>query len=186
MPPGQIIFDGLWHCTCPFTSGYLARTPFSKAARAVKILGQLSNRPSRRAYTRIHAKRLVPAQQPQCAVGQIHDRRWAHDKTFFWQALPQAQENSIARELSTRDLYEELRKLSTKGEYSRVRDLVETLVTEHGEKPNIRLYHALILANANHHHGSPAEVKRLLQEMAEEGIALDSAIYHAALRVRNP
>ena len=79
--------------------------------------------------------------------------------------------------------YEELRRASTVGDYPRVREVLRTLVRMRGEKPNRRMYQSLLLANTNPHHGSPAEVSRIINEMAEEGIALDSAAYHAVLKV---
>lgn len=57
-----------------------------------------------------------------------------------------------------------------------------TLVRQHGEKPNQRLYHALVLANADHDHGSPREVSALLQEMVDLDINPDAATLHAALK----
>ena len=73
--------------------------------------------------------------------------------------------------------------MARKADYLKVQALVKYLVQECREKPNTRLYDALILANANAEYGSPAEVTTLMQEMAEEGITPDSATYHAILRV---
>lgn len=80
-------------------------------------------------------------------------------------------------------LYRELEYASLRGDYLRVSTLVEALVKERGEEPNLPLYLALILANTNPQHGSPAEVKGLLEEMGAEGLIPDSSIYHAILKV---
>lgn len=80
-------------------------------------------------------------------------------------------------------LYRELEDASLKGDYLRVRILVEALVKERGEEPNLPLYLGLILANTSPQHGSPAEVKDLLEEMGAEGLIPDSSIYHATLKV---
>ena len=70
-----------------------------------------------------------------------------------------------------------------KGNYTSTRDIVSILVKERGQKPNLRLYDALLLANMDHQDGSAGEVARLLDEIAVEGLTPDSATYHAALKV---
>lgn len=80
-------------------------------------------------------------------------------------------------------MYENLRHVSRKADYKHVQALVKYLVVERGERPNTRIYDALILANANAEYGSVSEVTQILHEMAVEGITPDSATYHAALRV---
>ena len=70
-----------------------------------------------------------------------------------------------------------------KGNYSDTRDIVSILVKERGQKPNLRLYDALLLANMDNRDGSAGEVAKILDEIALEGLTPDSATYHAALKV---
>ena len=70
-----------------------------------------------------------------------------------------------------------------KGNYSTTREIVSILVKERGQKPNLRLYDALLLANMDNGDGSAREVGRILDEIAVEGLTPDSATYHAALKV---
>lgn len=70
-----------------------------------------------------------------------------------------------------------------KGDYTHIRDVVKILVKERAQKPNLRLYDALLLANTDHQSGSAGEVARILNEIGMEGLVPDSATYHAALRV---
>ena len=86
-------------------------------------------------------------------------------------------------DLTTEAAHEELRRAANAGDYVRVQALVKILVGQRNEQPSPRLYLALLLANTNLQHGSPAEVKRLLLEMKYEGFAPDSSTYHAALKV---
>ena len=86
-------------------------------------------------------------------------------------------------ELTNEAAYKELRRASHAGNYSRVQMLAKMLMKERGEKPSPELYLALILANTDPQHGSPAEVARLLQEMVNDRLTPDSSSYHAALRV---
>lgn len=93
------------------------------------------------------------------------------------------QKGYVSPGLGISALYNELQHAALKGDFIRTHVLVEALVKERGEEPNIHLYLALILANTSTTHGSPAEVKRLLDEMENEGLVPDSAIYHAVLKV---
>ena len=79
--------------------------------------------------------------------------------------------------------YQELRRVALDGNGPLVQQMVQTLVQGRGEKPNARIYEALLLANADEDHGSAAEAARLLDEMTSQGIVAESFIYHAVLRV---
>ncbi|CAD6592844.1 MAG: hypothetical protein ASARMPREDX12_006525 [Alectoria sarmentosa] len=87
------------------------------------------------------------------------------------------------RDLDIASVYQELRRSTLEVNYARIRDVVRLLVEERGQKPNLRLYDALLLANTDNQYGSAAEVARILDEIAVEGLTPDSATYHAALRV---
>lgn len=80
--------------------------------------------------------------------------------------------------------YEDLRKAGTAGDYVRVYDVLKTLIQDRGEQPSRRHYQAMLLANTNAQHGSPAEVARILQQMEDDGLTLDSAAYHAIVKVK--
>lgn len=64
-----------------------------------------------------------------------------------------------------------------------VQALLDLLVRERQEAPSPQLYLALILANTSPQHGSLEEVSKLLQEIEQSGTLLDSAMYHAVLKV---
>ncbi|KAL8807707.1 MAG: hypothetical protein Q9182_000518 [Xanthomendoza sp. 2 TL-2023] len=86
-------------------------------------------------------------------------------------------------ELLDEELYEELRRAGTAGDYHRIREVLRILIQERGVKPDRRHYQALLLANINAQHGSPVEVARVLEDMEDEGIVLDSAAYHTIIKV---
>lgn len=81
--------------------------------------------------------------------------------------------------------YQKLRQIALGANYRQTQECVQILVEERGEKPNLRLYEALLLANADHEHGSALEVARILEEIKNEGLTPDSGTYHAILRVNN-
>ncbi|KAL9004319.1 MAG: hypothetical protein Q9188_002861 [Gyalolechia gomerana] len=85
-------------------------------------------------------------------------------------------------ELTEEEIYAEMRRASTAGDYPRIREVLKIMIQDRGEKPNRRHFQALLLANISPEHGSAAEVVRILQEMEDESIMLDSALYHAILR----
>ncbi|KAI4286070.1 MAG: hypothetical protein L6R38_000187 [Xanthoria sp. 2 TBL-2021] len=86
-------------------------------------------------------------------------------------------------ELNDEELYDELRRASSTGDYPRIREVLRILIRERGVQPDRRHYQALLLANANPQHGSPVEVTRIIEEMEDSAITLDSAAYHAILKV---
>jgi len=96
----------------------------------------------------------------------------------------QLRDQDYMRKLDIRTAYQTLRQTALGGRYSQTQACANILVKERGEKPNLRLYDALLLANADPEYGSASEVARLLEELAGEGLTPDSATFHAALRVR--
>ncbi|KAL8942789.1 MAG: hypothetical protein Q9216_001474 [Gyalolechia sp. 2 TL-2023] len=86
-------------------------------------------------------------------------------------------------DLTEEEIYEEMRRASTAGDYPRVREVLRIIIQDRGEKPNQRHFQASILANISPEHGSATNVIQILQEMEDESITLDSASYHAILRV---
>lgn len=87
------------------------------------------------------------------------------------------------RELEIETAYQKLRQIALEGNYSQIQACVNIMLTVRGEKPNARLYDALLLANMDNEYGSASEISNLLEEMANGGITPNSATYHAVLRV---
>lgn len=114
---------------------------------------------------------------------KVHNyaRRYVHQKTVF--GALELRDQGYMRTLDIETVYHKLRQIALNGGHSQIQACVSILLTERGEKPNVRLYDALLLANVDHEYGSAHEVCKLLEEMATEGIAPDSATYHAALKV---
>lgn len=80
-------------------------------------------------------------------------------------------------------LYEMLRRSAGLGRTDEVAMIVEELVAERQEPPNLRIYAAMIISNVNSEYGSAADVERILAEMDAEGLTPDASCYHNALRV---
>lgn len=61
--------------------------------------------------------------------------------------------------------------------------ILRILIRDRHVNPNVRHYRALIIANADPEYGSSEHVRSLLDEMEENGIAVDSGTLHGALQV---
>ncbi|CAJ2501843.1 Uu.00g046960.m01.CDS01 [Anthostomella pinea] len=86
--------------------------------------------------------------------------------------------------IPTTTIYAALQELpQVEGTYHSIVKLVEYLVQERDQKPNVRLYECLIRANIDKNHGSAEVAGRLLQEMILYKIAATPQIYQALLEV---
>ena len=170
MPSGRRPTDVLWQFLCPIASQeprkYLTRCP------------KLQLRP-------IHAQHFPnrpwirpPSLLPSVVLQAQRCKHWIPDLV-----AQHVREQGRMRALDITFAYQELRKVALKGDYAQIRNCVIILVKERGQKPNLRLYDALLLANTDTRYGSAGEVARILSAIAAEGLAPDSATYHAALRV---
>ena len=183
MTSATIAIDGLWHCLCPsFSLGTLAKA--SRISRPINALFRQCSTSSTATRQQIYGGQRPHHPQIQSSLNKqlanIDNARCLHDwSDERYKPLGKSRLDG----LTTRQAYEELRRASIHGDYLTVEKLVQILVRNHREEPNSRLYHALLLANTNPENGSLADVTRLLQEMADNGIPLDSAAYHAILKV---
>lgn len=178
----QGCIDGLWLCLRPALYKYaatsLGSTPisiglsFSRESRLAPRLARKGRSRNISCFS-TSASTSRPIQLPRRVPVESPNGR----------ELKNRAQELIAPGRGTDALYRDLEYASLSGDYLRVRILVEALVKERGEEPNLPLYLGLILANTNPQHGSPAEVKSLLEEMGPEGLIPDSSIYHAIIKV---
>ncbi|KAK3307056.1 uncharacterized protein B0T15DRAFT_510373 [Chaetomium strumarium] len=85
---------------------------------------------------------------------------------------------------TTPAIYEVLRLLRGQpGQAAELRHLVKYLIEERGERPNVFLYEALLVANWDTTSGSAAELREMLLEMSEAGIESSPGFYHSALQL---
>lgn len=108
-------------------------------------------------------------------------RRYAHQE--YTPNPRDVRDQGLMRVLDKQYVYQKLRQIALGGKYHQTHICVHILVKERGEKPNTRLYDALLLANTDPEYGSASEAANLLDEMANEGITPDAVTYHAVLRV---
>ena len=157
MPLGRRIIDRSWHFVRHLSYRVLQKDFHEPLRPGVKI--------------------PLSLRKPACLQLQCH-ARW---KSFL--PAHYARDRARMRELDIASAYQELRRSTLKGTYAHVRYSIEILVKERQQKPNLRLYDALLLANTDNEHGSAGEVAGILDKIAVDGLTPDSATYHAALRV---
>ena len=176
------VTDALWHCLCPSFPSIRPALISSASTIGWKTL-KTAHRPIQRISTQSYLAQHESVITSRTAVAKD------------WRPYPTNAEKTPGRgelvgndtnkpTISLSQLYDDLRRESYNGEFTKVQELVRTLVIERGEKPNVRLYVALIVANISPRYGSPERVERLLQEMVDEGIQPDSSVFHAVLKVR--
>ena len=182
MPLGTIVVEGLSHCLRPSTSSIQLQC--------------------RGFHALLRHKLWPPGHFPHVAQFPIHldchrsivivtsRKTWRGVHTVSQQTKFRAQSAELRdrEQLRTVEIgiaYHSLRQIALGANYRQTQECVRILVEERGEKPNLRLYDALLLANADHEHGSASEVARILEEIKNEGLTPDSATYHAILRVNN-
>lgn len=181
MPSGRTIVDGLWQCLCPSST----KLP-QKGVDAISPAGARSliqYRKVQHPQTHTQSFRTKPRIGPQLLrqLVNLQAQRFTHWKPFL--VGHHVGDLARVRSLDIASSYQELRRSTLKGDYTHIRDVVEILVKERGQKPNLRLYDALLLANTDSQKGSAGEVARIIDEIAMEGLIPDSTTYHAALRV---
>lgn len=182
MPQAQGGIDGLWLCLRSVLYKHAATSigsipksigwPFSHESRPAPRLVP-KGRPGNTSCFSTSIPTLRPIQLPRRVPVESPNGR----------ELKNRAQGLVVPGRGTDALYRELEYAGLRGDFLRVRILVEALVKERGEEPNLPLYLGLILANTNPQHGSPAKVKDLLEEMGTEGLVPDSSIYHAILKV---
>lgn len=180
MPLGKQAIDGLWHCLCP---SFVA-LPLRHSRRFPAQWHATVQRPVHRTVTGRSCRPSTPEapssrEKPRQAhnIHSIHVSRPGSSAANHWNG-------TVLHELANHDAYEALRRASTTGNYEMVQALINLLVRERHEAPSPQLYLALLLANTSPQRGSLEEVSNLLQEMDQSGIVLDSAMYHAVVKVR--
>lgn len=190
MNAGQLAVDGLWQCLCPaFRPATLARS-YRQVGAATRPRAQclVASRTRRGAASqaRIEAAQFHHGQSYKLFESNDPRRLPGRPKgvtTPRMRAVQGRRERPHLDQEHTPFLYELLRTAASKGETKEVDRIVEILVQDRLEEPNLRLYGSLILVNVHPFHGSVGRVNALLEEMAEEGLVMDVGLCHDVLKV---
>lgn len=200
MASNRIIVDALWRCLNPsIDARFLAKAielpfPPARSVCTSRCPGVCGNRHGDqiRAPHATRSLRELAAQQltTDAAKQQLVGPSCRPQSVQTLNTIPELLESdavplSTLPRLTTPVLYEALRTLRNHhGQGSKIRQLVEYLVTERGEQPNVFLYEALVTANWDTATGSAGELVDIMKEMRTAGLKPSPGFYHSALRVR--
>ena len=180
MLPARKAIDGLWHNLYPSLSSATCALILTVPKRQLQ-----APTPCLQFRPRSDIQNAVQTPRGALRYG-TQNQSTVHRRYVDQEFVPSAgdiRDQGLMRTLDIYHVYQKLRQIALGGIYHQIQACVNILVKERGEKPNTRLYEALLLANADHEHGSASDAASLLEEMNEEGITLDSATYHVVLRV---
>lgn len=166
----KLVVDKLWLCLCPsFTPALLRRaTTIATAARPITAY-----QPRRCLSDKSNAKSRLHWQKPG-----------AKSKPRPWTNGAVADDPDSLASLSVDQLEGRLAHVATaEPSVSRVRAILRCLIVDHGVKPKLEYYRALMLAHASASEGSVVGLTHVLEEIEEAGISMDSSLLHAALKV---
>jgi hypothetical protein len=201
-----LIVDGLWYCLCPsfryslFARSFVLLTPRraplgsdspwspkklldpehgtidESEAKSDKIFNQTSVntafRPKHHENTQVHSGERG---------GNPPMLKWRGKRALIQRTVGVPED---LQHRSTSNLESMLQQVISKSpNMIATTAILRVLIRDRHVRPQVRHYRALILANTDGKHGSPDNVRKLLKEMEENGIAADSGTLHSALQV---
>jgi hypothetical protein len=162
-PP--VIVDGLWRCLCPSYSRIVV--PLKQS----RILSP-ERHPTTHVFRRSFQHAASQAEPPSRPAKVTRSKR---------RPFPVVDaENRKPETLDIPALYEKLRSATSKDPQT-VEQIVKILVHDRHEKPNSRIYSALLRSCASPGVSSAALLRKLIRDLKEEGIEFDAALCHDAL-----
>ncbi|KAH0538801.1 hypothetical protein FGG08_004633 [Glutinoglossum americanum] len=153
MATTKVAIDGLWCCLRP------ALNPFA-STRAFKLVLP-------RAGIHINSLR-EPHLENECRAKPFYSKS-PHNPRSKKQLVGWLHDKELA-DASNEALHEKLLWDALEGNVNETRQIVDYLVRERHERPNLTHYGALIQSNISPRRGSAAAVEAILNEMEEEGI----------------
>lgn len=197
----RLVADGLWHCLCPsYTSAPLltGRNALVRDGRpALQCAAARTTHPPATRHnstiTRYKGTVDVPPELQQSDLpvmrawapldAETQSKNFTYDRNTTMRPQQPAHNKKDYATSSTPDLYEQAHAAAAQGNSQEARKMVEYLVRNRRETPNIRLYSISILANVHPWEGSARRVAGLLAEMHQEGLQMNVQICHDVLRV---
>ncbi|KAF2747867.1 hypothetical protein M011DRAFT_385346, partial [Sporormia fimetaria CBS 119925] len=170
MSTRPIVNDALWRCLCPsfVQPGAFLSTRLDGPVRAT--LHDRLSRSSRRPLSTTCPNAQAPANSFNF---QYTSQQRSHRYTI--------QNDPGLALLPTPELYERLRSNAVAGRYLDVFKIIKILVKDRREAPNLRLYTAILHSFVDPEAGTAGKIRKIIEEMMEEGIDFDSGACHAVL-----
>ncbi|KAK2794458.1 hypothetical protein FQN51_000822 [Onygenales sp. PD_10] len=194
MSSKSIVADGLWRCLCPsYQRAWPRRTqlswplkqPANSTRSAVRSLSTATTTsPSIELLLDGRSNELDPAPEPERKAPKKPLGRPAEFRTTgFWKHLRMPKSRKGLGLLSEAAVDQMIRESDENApNFKETFVWLRELVWWRAREPKQWHYRALIAANADANFGSPVNVRKLLEEMEENSIPLDSATLHATLK----
>lgn len=182
MSAPRIAVDGLWRCLCPSFDSIV----LSRARLPIRSASYQPCAPRRRLRPSSWNLSIAASRRQNSTLAKstnvLTDEDLTNEPLGGGTSETPLPENWGA--LSITELHDILRTVRDEsGSYQKTINLVQYLLKNRGERPNVRHFDALIRANADAERGSAEEVEVLLREMDRQGIIGDSGLYHSVLMV---
>jgi hypothetical protein len=173
-----IVNDALWRCLCPSFLPVRQAHHSLRTRQTPTALGNLCAR-SRRSVSG-----APPANKYSSTVVASNEAFFRPNERLGSPLRPQSKrEKPDFVLLPTPELYDRLRTEAAAGRHDHVLDIIRILIKDREERLNSRIYTALLQSYVSPDRGTAGKVRKVLEEMAEVGIVLDSAACHAVLEV---
>lgn len=185
MPTRPIANDALWRCLCPSFSppglahrSFVRRQPQQQLARRCGSAQRSTLSTPARHYTYTAVDRRDPPNAATPGLPYRSNSALGHSASLRQQAKDGASPLVL---LPTLELYERLRIDAAAGRHDDVMNIIRILIRDRRERPNVRLYAALLHSFVNTEKGTAGKIRKVLDEMAEAGVDLDAGGCHAVL-----
>lgn len=185
MSTSSIVGDGLWRCLCPsFESLSLSTTFAPIRTRRGNVHALPRQRPSRtqaRFHHPIFASRR--RESPIFRPSEQHNASRKLGPTGIFGSQRRKQPPTDLVHLPTPELYERLGLFSADGQCEAVDRVINILIRDRQQPPNLRMYSAILHSYANPEEGTAGKIRKILDDMEEDGIELDAGACHSVLKV---
>lgn len=180
MSTRPIVNDALWRCLCPsFAQPIPASRSFSSRQRRL-ALGNKICRSQRSISVTTPSSYNTTQTEPFFQNSGIFDTPSNTRSAPSLSRYAKKEPPSLVL-LPTLELYERLRSDAAAGRHEEVMKIIKILIKDRRERPNVRLYAAMLHSFVNPEVGTAGKVRKVLEEMAEVGVDLDAGGCHSVL-----
>ncbi|KAF2010497.1 hypothetical protein BU24DRAFT_378551 [Aaosphaeria arxii CBS 175.79] len=181
MPPPTLVNDALWRCLCPKFQSPTALRNFSRAQSCLVARNGHTQRPTTfRATSRSQIRHVNISAPSRLDTNDLSFGNHRSPVSSISKRSAKPDAPSLVH-LPTNALYDRLRRDGAAGRYNEVMNIVKILLKDRRERPNVRMYSAILHSFANCQEGTAGKIRKVMEEMVESGVDLDVGACHNAL-----
>lgn len=184
MPPRPFVNDALWRCLCPRWSQIPARaeTTLIRSGKKRTTLPSIpSATPPSRHLSRPYGAAATASSAPNVPHSPLSSLLNQQvdlpaDPTQVFQGLEydRVKTKKDYQHMTTEELYSQVQIDAAKGRHSEVMVMLNILIRERRERPNIALYTALLHSYTSASQGTAGKIRKALEDMAIAGVEIDA------------